>query len=93
MAGNFGTGVKLSKCPFCGGSVSLYKGGEDGWWWYYITTGRSGKTRCKCRVIMESQKYSGLASEKEKAAIKTLLVENWNRRYVKCVAVQENSST
>ena len=80
MGKYLGTGVQLSKCPFCGGSVSLYETGEDGWWWYYIATGRNQKTRCRCRVFMESQKYSELAGDKEKAAIKTLLIENWNRR-------------
>lgn len=80
MGKHLGTGTRLEKCPFCGGSVSLYEMGDDGWRWYYIASGRNKKTRCRCRVFMESEKYAEGASEKETIAIRTALVERWNRR-------------
>lgn len=88
MGGRLGSGVRLRKCPFCGGSVSLYQMNEEGWWWYYIATGHNEKTRCRCRVFMESKRYSDLACDKERDEIKIALIENWNRRYVKCAGLQ-----
>ena len=74
------TGLRPEKCPFCGGSVSVYEMGDDSWRWYYIASGKNKQTRCRCRVFMESEKFADAASEKEKLAIRTILVERWNRR-------------
>lgn len=74
------TGHRLGKCPFCGGHVSMYEMGDDGWRWYFIASGKKDKTRCRCRVFMESEKYADGASEKETLAIRMALVEKWNRR-------------
>ena len=80
MGKHLGTGTRFEKCPFCGGSVSLYEMGDDGWRWYYIASGRNKKTRCRCRVFMESEKYAEGASKKETLASRTALIEKWNRR-------------
>ena len=31
---------RLGKCPFCGGHVSMYEMGDDGWRWYFIASGK-----------------------------------------------------
>lgn len=80
MGKKLGTGLRLDKCPFCGGSVSLYDISDEVWRWYYIASGRNRRTCCTCGTFMESEKFFDCASEKEKLDIRTALIEKWNRR-------------
>lgn len=74
------SGAALKHCPFCGGQVMIAEIGDDQSHWYYVTRGKIRKTRCTCRVFMESDRFDADAPAAEKAAIKAALKEKWNRR-------------
>lgn len=67
----------LLPCPFCGGEVSIALCGDgfDAWW--FITRGH-GENTCKCRLIMESEKFN---KDSEMADfVADDLIAAWNRR-------------
>ena len=74
------SGIRLTPCPFCGGKVTMDRMCDGDEHWFYVHGRISKKAFCHCRVIMESDKYREGATEKEIIAIRTALVEKWNRR-------------
>ena len=69
--------MKIEKCPFCGGEVSIALCGDgfDAWW--FITRGH-GENACKCRLFMESEKFN---KDSEMADfVADDLIAAWNRR-------------
>ena len=73
---------KMKKCPFCGGDVRIIKASDDLdepiFGYYMITRGR-GKNGCRCRLFMESDRFS--YEDKRLARIaKANLIVAWNRR-------------
>ena len=49
----------LKPCPFCGGEVDIALTGYKTEQWLFVTRGHSTKEKnCKCRLFMESEKYS-----------------------------------
>lgn len=72
--------AELKPCPFCGGSVSIAKAGDNGMMWWFITRGK-GANPCKCRVFMESEDFAIREAVERKLKLKQDLIEAWNRRY------------
>jgi hypothetical protein len=69
--------MKIEKCPFCGGEVSIALCGDgfDARW--FITRGH-GENACKCRLFMESEKFN---KDSEMADfVADDLIAAWNRR-------------
>ena len=71
--------AELKPCPFCGGSVSIAKSGDNGHMWWFVTRGRR-EDRCRCRVFMESEEYQLNAPLADRLNLKNDLIEAWNRR-------------
>jgi hypothetical protein len=71
--------AELKPCPFCGGSVSIAKAGDNGMLWWFVTRG-NGEDRCRCRVFMESEDFQVHSPMEEKQLKRTNLIEAWNRR-------------
>ena len=71
--------AELKPCPFCGGSVTIAKGGDNSMLWWFITRG-NGENKCNCRLFMESESFPVNASFDEKVQKKQDLIEAWNRR-------------
>ena len=73
----------LKPCPFCGGEVTIALTGSQLYNWLFVTRGHSAtKKNCKCRLFMESERYSiedGFPEETYKK-VKSDLVSAWNRR-------------
>lgn len=71
---------ELKRCPFCGGEVAIAEVSYDSELWMSVTRGH-GNNKCKCRIFMESKKYTLDSPESEKAKIKADIIEAWNKRY------------
>ena len=70
--------AELKLCPFCGGSVSIAKGGDNFMYWF-VTRGID-KNRCTCRLFMESDEFPANAPKNVQLRFKKELIEAWNRR-------------
>lgn len=70
--------AELKPCPFCGGTVSIARAGDNGMMWWFVT--RDGKSSCKCRVFMESEDFSIGTTSNEKLQLRNDLIKAWNRR-------------
>lgn len=70
---------KLKPCPFCGGSVSIAKAGDNSMLWWFITRG-TGENSCKCRLFMESEDFAICEDTARKLALRKELIEAWNKR-------------
>ena len=71
--------AELKPCPFCGGSVSIAKAGDNHMLCWFVTRG-SGRNRCNCRLFMESDCFPSDAPEFVRKRMKNELIEAWNRR-------------
>jgi len=73
---------KLKPCPFCGGDVRIIRTGgdyEEPIFDYYMITRGRGKNACRCRLFMESDRFS-YEDEQLARIAKANLIEAWNRR-------------
>lgn len=70
---------ELKPCPFCGGYVQIAYDGDNVLSYWVVTRGY-GKTRCRCRLFMESHSFSQKATPEEKMIYKHKLIDAWNRR-------------
>ena len=71
--------AELKPCPFCSGSVTIAKSGDNSMMWWFITRGK-GKNPCKCRLFMESEDFAIRDPVERKLKLKQELIEAWNRR-------------
>lgn len=75
---------KLKPCPFCGGDVRIVKASsvfcvEEPIINYYMITRGRGKNGCRCRFVMESDRFY-ITDRKLARIAKANLIEAWNRR-------------